>query len=84
MKCHKYSVVARKFDLDDRTVKNYINIKEPPVNGNKNREYGSKLTPYKNTIIKMNNEGCSWKVIMEAIKKDGFIGSGSLLRTYLS
>ena len=84
IKCHKYSVVARKFDLDDRTVKNYINIKEPPVNGNKNREYGSKLNPYKNTIIKMNNEGCSWKVIMEAIKKDGFIGSGSLLRKYLS
>ena len=37
IKYHKYSVVARKFDLDDRTVKNYINIKEPPVNGNKNR-----------------------------------------------
>ena len=83
-KSHKYSTVARKFNLDDRTVKKYINIKEAPVNGNKNREYGSKLNPYKSSIIKMNNEGYSWKLIMEAIKQKGFIGSGSLLRTYLS
>ena len=83
-KSHKYSTVARKFNLDDRTVKKYINIKEAPVNGNKNREYGSKLNPYKSNIIKMNNEGYSWKLIMEAIKQKGFIGSGSLLRTYLS
>ena len=83
-KSHKYSTVARKFNLDDRTVKKYINIKEAPVNGNKNREYGSKLNPYKSNIIKMNNAGYSWKLIMEAIKQKGFIGSGSLLRTYLS
>lgn len=35
-KNHKYSVVARKFKLDDRTVKKYLNITEPPINGNKN------------------------------------------------
>lgn len=83
-KCHKYSVVGRKFNIDDRTVKKYLQIKEPPVNGNKNREYSSKLNSYKNKIIKMNNEGFTWKVIKESIQKDGYNGSDSLLRTYLS
>ena len=83
-KYHKYSVVGRKFNIDDRTVKKYLQIKEPPVNGNKNREYNSKLNLYKNKIIKMNNEGFTWKVIKENIQKDGYNGSESLLRTYLS
>lgn len=83
-KCHKYRAVARKFNLDRRTVKKYIDIKEAPVNGNKNRKYSSKLDRYKNKIVKLNNEGCSWKEIMCEIKKDGYNGSDSLLRTYLS
>lgn len=83
-KYHKYSVVGRKFNIDERTVKKYLQIKEPPVNGNKNREYYSKLNLYKNKIIKMNNEGFTWKVIKENIQKDGYNGSDSLLRTYLS
>ena len=83
-KYHKYSVVGRKFNIDDRTVKKYLQIKEPPVNGNKNREYNSKLNLYKNKIIKMNNEGFTWKVIKENIQKDGYNGSDSLLRTYVS
>lgn len=83
-KCHKYSIVARKFKIYDRTVKKYLEIKEPPINGNKNREYSSKLNLHKNKIIKMNNEGYTWKIIKEAIKKDGYDGSDSLLRTYLS
>ena len=58
-KYHKYSIVGRKFNIDDRTVKKYLQIKELPVNGNKNREYNSKLSLYKNKIIKMNNEGLS-------------------------
>ena len=32
----------------------------------------------------MNNEGCTWKVIIEEIKKEGYKGSDSLLRTYLA
>lgn len=83
-KNHKYLVVVRKFKLDDRTVKKYLSITEPPVNANKNREYSSKLDKYKNKIIKMNNEGCTWKVILEGIKKEGYKGSDSLLRTYLA
>ena len=83
-KYHKYSVVGRKFNIDDRTVKKYLQIKEPPVNGNKNREYNSKLSLYKNKIIKMNNEGFTWKMIKENIQKDGYNGSDSLLRTYIS
>lgn len=83
-KCHKYSVVARKFKIDDRTVKKYLKITEQPINGNKNREYASKLDKYKSKIIKMNNEGFTWKLIKDAIKKDGYKGSDSLLRTYLS
>lgn len=83
-KCHKYSVVARKFKLSYKTVKKYLNITEPPVNANKNREYESKLDKYKNKIIKMNNNGCKWNVILKEIKKDGYKGSNSLLRTYLA
>ena len=70
-KCQKYSVVGRKFNLTDRTVKKYLTITEAPINANKNREYTSKLDKYKNKIIKMNNEGCTWKVIIEEIKKEG-------------
>lgn len=47
-KCHKYSVVGKKFNIDDRTVKKYLEIKEAPTNGNKSREYASKLSLYKN------------------------------------
>lgn len=83
-KCHKYRVIARKFNLDRRTVKKYIGIKEPPINGNKNRKYSSKLDKHKNKIVKLNNEGCSWKEIICEIKKCGYNGSDSLLRTYLS
>lgn len=83
-KYHKYSIIGRKFNIDDRTVKKYLQIKEAPVNGNKNREYNSKLSLYKNKIIKMNNEGFTWKVIKESIQKEGYNGSDSLLRTYLS
>ena len=83
-KCQKYSVVGRKFNLTDRTVKKYLTITEAPINANKNREYTSKLDKYKNKIIKMNNEGCTWKVIIEEIKKEGYKGSDSLLRTYLA
>lgn len=46
-KCHKYSVVARKFKLNDRTVKKYISITEAPIHANKNNEYVSKLSKYK-------------------------------------
>ena len=83
-KVHKYSVVSRKYNIDDRTVKKYINIKEPPINGNKNREYPSKLDLYKNKIIEMNNDGLSWKKIYDKIRTNGYKGSESLLRTYLS
>ena len=83
-KCNKYSIVARKFKLDDRTVKKYLNITEPPINGNKNRDYSSKLDKYKNKIIKMNNKGYKWKIIKSEIQKDGYNGSDSLLRKYLS
>ena len=83
-KCQKYSVVGRKFNLTNRTVKKYLTITEVPINANKNREYTSKLDKYKNKIIKMNNEGCTWKVIIEEIKKEGYKGSDSLLRTYLA
>lgn len=83
-KCHKYSVVGKKFNIDDRTVKKYLEIKEAPTNGNKSREYACKLSLYKNKIIKMNNEGFTWNVIKESIQKDGYNGSDSLLKTYLS
>ncbi len=49
-KCHSYREVAGKCNLDRRTVCKYINIKEPPVNGNKNREYSSKLDLYKKKL----------------------------------
>lgn len=83
-KVQKYSVVARKYNIDDRTVKKYLSIKEPPINGNKNREYHSKLDLYKNKIIEMNDDGFSWIKIYDEIKKNGYNGSESLLRTYLS
>ena len=83
-KCQSYREVARKCNLDRRTVRKYINIKEPPVNGNKNREYASKLNLYKNKIIEMNNNGCNWKEIKDAIVAEGYKGCDSLLRTYLA
>lgn len=83
-KCHKYSVIGRKFNIDARTVKKYLQIKEKPINGNRNREYVGKLSLYKNKIIKLNNEGLTWKMIKEEIQKEGYKGSDSLLRMYLA
>lgn len=83
-KIKKYSVVARKYNIDDRTVKKYLNIKEVPINGNRKREYHSKLDLYKNKIIEMNEMGFIWKKIYDEIKSEGYNGSESLLRTYLS
>ena len=60
--CLTYYVKARKFNIDDRTVKKYLNIKEPPIHANINREYGGKLNKYK-IIIEMNNKGYSWRII---------------------
>lgn len=82
--CHQYSIISKKYNLDRRTVKKYINIKEPPVNGNKNCERTGKLTKYKDKIIKMNNDGNSWKVIRDCIREEGYNGSDSLLRMYLA
>ena len=83
-KCNSYIEVARKYNLDRRTVRKYINIKEPPINGNKNREYTSKLDLYKNKIIEMNNSGSNWKEIKEVIVLEGYKCCDSLLRTYLA
>lgn len=83
-KYHNYREVARNCKLDRRTVKKYVDIKEPPVNGNKKRKYASILDLYKNKIIEMNNNGFSWKEIKEVIKLEGYEGSDSLLRTYLA
>lgn len=83
-KCHSYREVARNCKLYRRTVKKYINTKEPPINGNKNREYVSKLDLYKNKIIEMNNNGFGWKKIKEVIELEGYKGSDSLLRTFFS
>ena len=83
-KCHKYSIVARKFNIDDRTVRKYLNIKESPIHANTNRDYGGKLSKYKKIIIELNNSGYSWKIIRDTLKEKGFTGSDSLIRHYLS
>ena len=54
----------------EEIIKKYLQIKEPPVNGNKNREYNSKLSLYKNKIIKMNNKVS--KVVIEYAKANKF------------
>lgn len=81
-KYHKYSIVARKFNLCERTAKNYLKINKPPINGNKSKQHIGKLEKHKSKIIKMNNDGCKWNIIFESIKKDGYSGGESLLRTY--
>ena len=83
-KIHKYSVVAKKINIDERTVKKYLNITEIPIHARKNQEYGSKLDKYKKEIIEMNNKGYSCKIIRDSIKEKGYIGSDSLIRHYLS
>lgn len=83
-KIHKYSVVAKKFNIDERTVKKYLSITEIPTHARKSKEYGSKLDKYKKEIIEMNNKGYSWKIIRDTIKKKGYVGSDSLIRHYLA
>ena len=48
------------------------------------RHLSTKLDKYKNKIIKMNKEGYTWKIISEKVKNEGYNGSDSLLRKYLS
>lgn len=83
-KIHKYSVLAKKFDIDERTVKKYLNITDMPIHARKHQEYGSILDKYKKEIIEMNNKGYSWRNIRDTIKEKGYIGSDSLIRHYLA
>lgn len=83
-KCPKYRAVGRKFNLDRKTVKKYLSITEPPIHDRKGKTFGSKLDKYKEEIIRMNNEGYKSSIILEKIKEEGYKGTGSLLRNYLS
>ena len=80
-KNNNYSEVARKFKIDRRTVKIYLKTTKPPV---RTRRYYSKLDRYKNKVIEMTNEGYSYKLISKALKLEGYEGSDSLLRRYIS
>lgn len=83
-KCHSISKVSNKYKLDARTVKKYLDMKEPPIHAATGSEHFSILDVYKPGIIQMVMDGSNYRLIYDKIKKDGYNGSESLLRTFIS
>lgn len=82
-----YSAIARRFNVDYRTVKAHYERAQRKLRGEDitiNRaKRPSMLDPYKDKIDEMLQEGCfTVMAIYEAIKQDGFPGKYGIVKIY--
>lgn len=73
-----YAAVARRYGVDYRTVKRYVEMDEESLNSKYARP--SILDPFIQTIEDKFEKGCQAKAIYYFIKKKGFNGSYSLVK----
>ncbi|MEC1723077.1 transposase [Schinkia azotoformans] len=72
------SRLSREYKLDRRTISKYITMNEPPVTYRKrNRPSDS----YREQILNLEQEGNTLKEIYQTIKKQGYMGTYSAVRT---
>lgn len=74
-----YAALAKIYECDYRTVKRYY---EGDESTGKKRVYPSKLDPFRQIIQDKLKLGCTAKSIFNFIKKKGFTGQYSIVKTY--
>lgn len=79
------SRLARDFHLDRKTIRKYIQMKEPPPKvRTRMRPSEEKLRPYESTIHKQEAEGHTIQLIYENLRAQGYNGSHSAVRIFVA
>ncbi|WP_019123990.1 IS21 family transposase [Brevibacillus massiliensis] len=79
------SAIARKLDLDRKTVRKYIEMASYPVSSPKRKQRPSKLDPFKQYLEKrMLEDGVfnAEKLLLE-IKRQGYLGGKTILKDFI-
>ena len=76
--------IADKMGLNRRTVKKYIESDGTYTHAAAGNTRSSKLSKFEEHIIEMHSEGVKGTKIVEALRKEGYTGSGSLVRHFIS
>ena len=76
--------IADKMSLDRRTVKKYIESNGTYTHATTGNTRSTKLSKFKERIIEMYSNGAKGTMIVDALKKDGYAGSESLVRHFIS
>ncbi|OOM80483.1 transposase [Clostridium puniceum] len=78
------SEIAKNLNLDRRTVTKYLNPHTTGISGNSGMKRKSILDTYISYIDGMIDLGATSTQILEKIRKQGYIGSSSTIRNYMS
>jgi len=78
------TMIAEEMNISYQTARKYINHQGRIENSKKGSHQKSNLDPYKETIITMHNERYNRTKIYHAICKEGYTGSYSNLRSYVT
>ena len=78
------SKIAKNLNLDRRTVTKYLNPNTTGISGNLGIKRESILDKYISDVNEMIDLGATWTQILEKIKKQGYTGSSSTIRNYMS
>lgn len=78
------SKIARELNLDRRTITKYLDETTTGINGNLGSKRKSTLDPYLSLINQMVDLSATSTRILEKIKNNGYTGSSSNLRHYIS
>lgn len=76
--------IAKKMSLDRRTVKKYIESNGTYTHAGAGNTRSGKLSKFEKRIIEMHSEGAKGTKIVDALRKEGYIGSDSLARHFIS
>jgi len=74
--------IARECGIDRKTVQRYLDPGFDPESSHYGSSMPSKLEPYKKKIDSMLKDRRKFKEIESAVRKDGYVGSGSAIRMY--
>jgi transposase len=74
--------ISKQIKRDPKTIRKYLELKEPPIRQRRRRE--SILTPYKSKIQHLLYEGKTIAEIFEAVKQEGYPGSTTILSDYIA
>ena len=82
-KVKNYNLLGKRYNIDQRTIKKYVNTKEEPINGKIKGDGANLESSQKEKIIHMLNDGYSIKIIKEKIIEEGYNGSERRLGNFI-